>query len=407
MRLRLRHDHRRRAIILGLVLALSLLTVGRTFAIDVDDHLTTADPLENSGCQTPAAKTSFRAADPSVYLWAHVVDAEEGDTLEWLWFAPDQSNYTSAEYVFTFSGEGCAWARLDIAGQPAASLPGQWRVDLYLNDNLVGSNNFTITGGTNPLPPPAAGAAHLALTANDQILVPWGYADLGYRIESFQSGLPVDLYLALQLRTGGPACTSSELVFGSGLPAFAADLALADTQGAINAGFLPTNVGRLGMTIYGVLVARGTSPASSANWVSNLASLDLAMGPLSSRQLEVLATRGNPDAYAVQFFHDTKQRVETWLYEGGGLGQSFQFVNGRSLFTGGEDERASATVGSSATFYDPGRFEPGTSPAAIRRMLGDPDRVVTHPSGGRAWVYKESGITVTVKNGVVRQIEAH
>jgi hypothetical protein len=45
--------------------------------------------------------------------------------------------------------------------------------------------------------------------------------------------------------------------------------------------------------------------------------------------------------------------------------------------------------------------------ADVRALLGDPDRIVRGSPGTQAWVFKQSGITVTVENGVIRQIVAH
>jgi hypothetical protein len=255
--------------------------------------------------------------------------------------------------------------------------------------------------------PSGTGAARLEFAVNEQILVPWGYVDLRYRIKSFEPGVHADLYLGIRFGGGSEQCTDPSAVFTSELAAYATDLVLSDSEAAVNTGFLPQNVDRLVMTLYGVLVAHGTSPADPANWVSNLASLDLLMGPLSSKQLEILAERGNPSAYLIQFFYDKKQRIESWRYEGGGLGQLFQFVNGRSIATGGENDRARASVPTPSTFYDPGRFGPATTPDDIRALLGDPDRVIQHSPGNRAWIYKNSGITVSLEGGLIRQIEVH
>src|SRR6185295_17659323 len=159
-------------------------------------------------------------------------------------------------------------------------------------------------------PTPAPRAAQLQFTVNEQFLVPWGYENLGYSIKSFQPGLRVDLYFALL--QGGRECIAPEMIFTSPPPASASDLALSDSHTVLTEGYLPAQLPSRTMTLYCVLVPHGVSPADSANWVSNLAALDLAMGTLSSAQRDVLAARGNPDTYLIQFFHDTQQRLETW-----------------------------------------------------------------------------------------------
>lgn len=251
--------------------------------------------------------------------------------------------------------------------------------------------------------PPAARAARLSFSANEQALVPWAYEDLRYRIKSFQPGLHVDVYVAIRQGGAGSPCPAEETVFAAALPPFAADVALSDSQAVISAGFLPDQVARLTMTLYGVLVPHGQSPADPHNWVSNLAALDLAMGPLSSRQQEVLSERGNPQAWTIQFLRDSRRRIETWTY----AAAVFQFINGSTLASGGENQRASASTPTPPTAYDPGRFQPGTTPAEIRALLGDPDRVVSTSDGAQEWTFKANRMTVTLQNGVVRQIAAY
>ncbi len=248
----------------------------------------------------------------------------------------------------------------------------------------------------------ATRVARLELLVNEQVLVPWGYLDLAYRIKRLKAGPRLDVYLAMI--DGGDQCVAPESVFTAALPPFASDVALEDGRTVITSGTLPDQVSPLVTTLYGVLVAHGTSPADPANWVSNLTSLDLAMGSLSAAQNEVLAARGNPRTYLIQFTRDSRLRLDTWLYDGG---PAFQFANGRPLKTGTDDERARATVASAPTAFGPGRFTPGTTPAGIRALLGDPDRVIKDSSGAQVWVFNGTNITVTVKGGLVRQVSAY
>ncbi len=387
-----------------ILLAASLLLTGTAFSFTIDNQVSTGDPLASSSCTTPATKTSFRADDDSAYLWLHAVNITAGDTVEWRWSSPNNAPYTTASYQFPFGGTGCAWAGIIIKGQTAATLPGQWKVDVYVNNVFAATANFSIA----PSAPLGGGAAHLEFAVNDQLLVPWGYVNLAYRLKSFQPGLHVDLYLGLLLGDGSPQCVSPDMVFASGLSPFANDLALSNSEAVITAGHLPPQVNPFSLTLYGVVVGHGLSPADSANWVSNLAAMDLAFGPLSSDQLDVLAERGNPQAYVIQFFRDQEQRIESWVYDGGGLGQVFQFVNGRRLASDNADtERAADSASSSATFFGPGRFVPTTTPAQIRALLGDPDRVLTKSPQLAVWFFTTNRITVTVENGAVSRVEAY
>jgi hypothetical protein len=357
------------------------------------------------------AKTSFGPNDDRAYLWVEVVNAAVGDTVQWRWFAPNGSPYATSQYTFTFAGNGCAWAWIDISGQPAATLLGKWRSDVYLNGALAVGAEFSIGTTPGPAPTVGVGAAHLEFPVSDQFLVPWGYVRLSYRIKSFQPGLRADLHLALLVEGEGSECVGPDLVFASGLPAFATDLALSDMQGVVIERQLPAHMSPVVSTLYGVLVARGMSAADPENWISNLAALDLQLGTLSRRQHELLAKRGHPSAFRIEFDHTAERRLETWTYRGGGLGQVFHFENGRPLRAGEDEEkrRSSSPAGArSGTLYSPGRFSPTTSVQEIRALVGDPDHVLPGSRPGvQQWVYDEARITVTLSGGTISAIEAY
>ncbi len=250
-------------------------------------------------------------------------------------------------------------------------------------------------------------AARLELTAAEQAVVPWGWLDLGYRITRLQAGIHADLYVAMVTATTD-RCVAPDAVFtATTMAAVAPNVAVENGHATITSGALPDQLGAQVMTLYGVLVVPGTSPADGDNWVSNLATLDLVMGALSPSQRDLIAARGNPHAYVIQFFRDSHERFDTWLYEGGGNGQVFQFVNGRPLTSDDPDGRASAKITGTPVAFGPGRFGPGTTPREIRTLLGDPDHVITGPPGTQVWVFDGSQMRITVENGVVRQIAAH
>lgn len=397
---------RKSLALLVVLLACRLISARDASAITAGDRATTA-AVSTTVCATPIPQSTFRTSEERAYLWLALLDASVADTVDWQWFAPDDSRYASTHYDVAQAGDGCAWAWIDIQGQAAASKLGAWRVDVYLNGAFAFSNGFTIA--SEP-PPPAltGGAAHLELTVSDHTLVPWAFTRLGYRITSYRPDLRVDLYLGMLLDGDGAQCVSPELFFTNPLPPFASDVVLTDTEGEVTAGYLPAVVNRLDLTVYGVLVEHGKAPGERSHWLSNLAAVDLAMGPLSSAQLEVLAARGNPRSYVIEFFHEGARRIETWMYDGGGTKQVFQFINGRALRDDdGRARRARASVASPPVVYGPGRFVPTMSEADVRALLGDPGRVLTKPGGVSVWVFRTSRVTLTWQNGLLRLVEVY
>jgi hypothetical protein len=392
-----RRRRRTRLFVLAGALAAVLAGGPPAGAITAVDQVATGNPLANTGCTRPSSKTFYRPGDATAFLWISFTGALEDDVAEWRWFAPDGSLYVTSDFPIGFDGDGCAWSGINIDGQRAADLRGEWRVDFYFNDTLARSARFTI----DTVPPPGPGAAHLDLLANDQALVPWGQVHLGYRVQSFRSGLPVDLYVAL-LPTDGTQCVSPDLVFAPGLAPEAAGVALANTQGVIETGRLPAHVDGRTATLYGVLVRAGTSPTDPANFVSDVAALDLVFANLSSTQDAVIAALGNPLAYVISFDHARRRRLETWRYPGG---VHFQFLNGGAVGDAPPVESLTG-AGSRATGWDPGRFSPAMTATDLRNLLGDPSRVVSGATAARqAWIFGDAGITVTLDAGVVVQVE--
>jgi hypothetical protein len=384
---------------------LCLLITGHAHAISVADQLTTTDPLAGTGCTKPQVQTAFSPTDEVVYLWVSVKNVVQGDKIQWRWKAPDNTLYGTSNVTFSFNGGGCAWAGMQIKGEAAAGLEGNWGVEVYLNGSLATTGTFSI-GKAAPTQT-GGGAAQLDLAVNDQIWVPWGYVNLSYQIKSFQPGLRVDLYLVLIFHGGGYLLFGPGPSFTTDIIPFASNLVLSNDQATIIAGFLSDQVGSQILTLYGILVAQGKSVLDPANWVSNLAVLNLALGPLSSSQTEIIANQGNPQAYIINLDHNRQQRRETWIYQKGDMGHNFEFINGAQVGVPLEGQRATGADGP-PTRYDPGRFSPSTTPKTIRDLLGDPDHVIQGAAPGRvAWVYNSAGVTVTFANGVVLQIEVY
>jgi hypothetical protein len=233
---------------------------------------------------------------------------------------------------------------------------------------------------------------------------------LAYRTQSFQPSLRADIYLAVVLPGPTLLFIRGDLGFTEALTPFVSNFPIGTNETTIVAGHLPASIAGVAVTLYAVLCRPGMSPADTANWLSNLASLNLELATLSLPQQELLADRGHPNAFRIRFDHAAQSRLDTWIYQGGGLGQTFHFQNGRPLLVDqdDEDERYSGggTTTPEPTLYSPGRFTPSTTIQQIQALLGDPDHVL-EVAGRELWVYDDSRITVTVGGGAIAVIEAY
>lgn len=122
---------------------------GGTFT--VSEHWTTAEPLAQ-GCAPPTPKSAFLITDPRVYFWGRVRNVTAGDVLRVEFRQPSGAVQTSGNVTFGFSGSGCFSAPLDIAGAAPASLPGNWQARAYFKDNLMATDNFTISRSASSAP---------------------------------------------------------------------------------------------------------------------------------------------------------------------------------------------------------------------------------------------------------------
>ncbi|HEX8998978.1 MAG TPA: LamG-like jellyroll fold domain-containing protein [Blastocatellia bacterium] len=155
----------------------TLTIAGQTFtvtqagtggALTLVDHLTTAGPISTTSCSLPPPKANFASTEARVYHWFYVLNPQAGDLMRWEFVQPNGTIYNTSSRTNNFNGDTCAWAWIDIAGQPAATLPGAWQVRAYWNDALLTTDSFNILA-VNNCPAvsgiaPANGAAGSAVT---------------------------------------------------------------------------------------------------------------------------------------------------------------------------------------------------------------------------------------------------
>ncbi len=107
----------------------------RDDSVVLTDHRTTGTDPAGEGCPTPPLKTAFLPTDERVYQWTLVSGAQVGDQVRWEFIQPNGSVYATSN-TLTLSGGGnrCFWVSIQIAGQPAASLLGAWKVRVIYNN---------------------------------------------------------------------------------------------------------------------------------------------------------------------------------------------------------------------------------------------------------------------------------
>lgn len=112
------------------------------------DH-TMSSNVDESTSSVITRTNVFSSTDSKAYSWLSLGNVGAG-TVEWRWYSPDGNSYytgsvniptpTSGAYWSTYN----IWYYIDIAGNNAANLPGNWHVDVYLNGQKLLTEQFTI-----------------------------------------------------------------------------------------------------------------------------------------------------------------------------------------------------------------------------------------------------------------------
>jgi hypothetical protein len=100
----------------------------------------------NSGCQVPAAATSFLYSDPSATVWFSVEGAVAGDIAGVNWHSPGGTPGDTTIYwnPLPSSGNWCLWNTLDISGGAIANIGGDWQAVITWNGTQFFAQPFTI-----------------------------------------------------------------------------------------------------------------------------------------------------------------------------------------------------------------------------------------------------------------------
>ena len=142
--------------------------------------------VAGGGCVEPDRVSVFAPTDARAYLWLSLSGTKAGDTPKAEWYAPSGELYATASWdPMTSAGNWCLWGWMNVAGQPAAGMFGEWKVKLLWNGAEVFTETFqmapvlvenrvmtkeTPESGSCAAPPPAS-----AFLTTDPRAVLWFY----------------------------------------------------------------------------------------------------------------------------------------------------------------------------------------------------------------------------------------
>jgi hypothetical protein len=124
------------------------IPAGQPSSTSVLDHTISGQVDEST--YLPLDRTNhFSSSDQAVYSWLSLGPVNEAHTLEWRWFSPTGSLFTSTSAQVP-APSGRTWSHYDlyalipIAGTSVAAMSGSWRVDIYLDGQRILQEQFTI-----------------------------------------------------------------------------------------------------------------------------------------------------------------------------------------------------------------------------------------------------------------------
>jgi len=132
----------------GIVLAKDVDASGTVLAKDVDASGTVGVPVEPT--------SHFSNNDEQVVAFLSLDDVTGSHTLRWEWIAPDGGIYLVSNDYSIVVNQGkylpkvTAWHRISINYELAAYTLGEWKVVVYVDDELVDVKPFTITEHADP-----------------------------------------------------------------------------------------------------------------------------------------------------------------------------------------------------------------------------------------------------------------
>ena len=98
--------------------------------------------IEESGI--PKGQNTMFSSEETVISLITFDDVKSGDKLNWVFSGPDQIQKTETLY-FESSGSMYGFAPIDLSSFNTDESEGEWKVDIYLNDEFIISDTFMVT----------------------------------------------------------------------------------------------------------------------------------------------------------------------------------------------------------------------------------------------------------------------
>ena len=122
------------------------------------DHSMASD-VDESTKSVITRTQKFSVNNSKAYSWLSLRNVPGAGTVWWYWYSPagDMLHTDKVKIPMPTSGE--RWStynvlsHIDIVGNDAANLSGNWHVDVYLDGNKILTEDFSIFGGQPPISP--------------------------------------------------------------------------------------------------------------------------------------------------------------------------------------------------------------------------------------------------------------
>jgi hypothetical protein len=122
---------------------------GSSEAVKVIDH-SMARGVKQDWPHDPLGRTDeFLTDDAKAYTWAKLDRICGPHQFGWKWYSPDGSLYFEDAFDLESAKDECLgdyefWGWIDIRNDTASTIPGNWRVDTYLDGKLILKEFFTL-----------------------------------------------------------------------------------------------------------------------------------------------------------------------------------------------------------------------------------------------------------------------